>query len=92
MGSKEEIKQALHEVLEEHREKYWVDPQQHFLDHEQMKQCRSNRDKWFRNHQFVEGVISAIATGRKAGILTSVSIIVSAFLALIWYALTHPIK
>lgn len=92
MGQKEDIKEALHEVLEEHREKYWVDPQQHFLDHEQMKQCRGSRDRWLRNHGFIEGIIENIGTVKKTGIIASVGTVVSALLGLLWYILTHPIK
>jgi hypothetical protein len=63
-----EIKALLHEVLEEQRKNFWVEPEQHFLDHDMLKVCRGDRERWRRNHEFVEGVIDSASTAKKIGI------------------------
>lgn len=63
-----EIKSLMHEVLEEQRKNFWVEPEQHFLDHDMLKTCRADRDRWRRNHEFIEGMVEATGTAKKIGI------------------------
>lgn len=51
-----EIKAAVHEVIEEQRKNFWVEPERHFLDHQLLSECRKGRDEWRDNHQWVTSV------------------------------------
>jgi len=63
-----EIKELMHEVMEEQRRNFWVEPEQHFLDHDMLKSCRQDRETWRKNHDFITGVREASGTAKKAGI------------------------
>lgn len=66
--TEERFKALMHEALEEQRRTFWVEPEQHFLDHDMLKTCRADRERWRRNHEFVEGMIDSTATAKKIGI------------------------
>ena len=60
MGSKDEMREMIKEVMTEvmvrERDTFWVEPKKHFLDHEQMKECREHKDEWVENHEFISDV------------------------------------
>lgn len=66
--TEEQVEAAVHRALEEQRKHFWVEPEQHFLDHDMLKTCRADRDRWRRNHEFIEGMVEATGTAKKLGI------------------------
>ena len=51
-----EVKAALHEVLDEQRKNFWVEPEEHWRHHEQLRMCISGREEWQDNHKWVSSV------------------------------------
>lgn len=48
-----EIKAAVHEVIDEQRRNFWVEPERHWRDHELLRICEAGKDEWRLNHEFV---------------------------------------
>lgn len=53
---KEMMREVMTEVMVRERDTFWVEPKKHFLDHEQMADCRNHKDEWIANHGFVSDV------------------------------------
>lgn len=64
----QEIKKLMTEVMEEQHEKFWVSAETHYLDHQQMKDCRTHKEEWMDNHEFVSGIRRTKATVESTGL------------------------
>ena len=92
--TEDQVEAAVHRALERQREARRVEPEQHFLDHDMLKTCRADRDRWRRNHEFIEGMIDSTVMAKKIGIggmLTAVGGLALWVIKLAWgAALTGP--
>ena len=84
----EEITSAVKVALEAHQEKYWVPGEQHYQDHLMLSECRTAKQEWLKNHEFISNVRCGIDVGKK----TSIRIIVAALLTFIAGALYQFFK
>jgi len=48
-----DIKAAVHEVIEEQRQNFWVEPEEHWRHHEQLRMCVISKPEWEENHRYV---------------------------------------
>ncbi len=62
---REIIKDAVLEAVAEERKAMWIDPEQHFLDHEMLRQCRERSNEWRLNHEFVSTMRAGADVARK---------------------------
>jgi len=54
--TRDEIKQAVAEALEEHRKDFLIEAEEHYQHHLQLKSCVRSRDEWLENHKFVSDI------------------------------------
>ena len=90
-----DIKAAVHEVLEEQRRNFWVEPEQHFLDHDMLKVCRLDRDIWRENHRFITDIREGVGTAKKVGVVALVTALCGLcgyMLKLLWVAVLQGPK
>jgi len=64
---RELIREAVRDAVVEERKALWVEPEQHFLDHEMLRQCRENSDEWRRNHEFVASLRQGADVMKRTG-------------------------
>jgi len=92
--TKEEYKELIHEcvteVFEKHKKEAWVDPQQHYLDHQMLRICSANQEEMRKNHDFVTGMREGTDLVRKYSIITMVGMVVTAICAWVYYHITSP--
>jgi hypothetical protein len=53
----EEIKQAVHAALKEHKDEFWIAAEQHYQDHQALLKCRSREDERLRRTMFVNDLM-----------------------------------
>ena len=82
------IKDVLKEVLDEERKSYWVDPEQHYRDHQQLQTCNTCMPEIRKNHAFVSAIRSSADVAEKV----SVRIIVSSIVIFIIGALYATVR
>jgi len=63
----EMVRDAVREAVAEERKALWVEPEQHFLDHEMLRHCRENSDEWRRNHEFVASLRQGADVMKRTG-------------------------
>lgn len=78
----EDVKEAVHAVLDEQRKNFWVDPERHWRDHELLKICEAGKDEWRANHEFVGKIRENVDEMNKSAFKAVVSLLgVGALLA-----------
>lgn len=70
------LKLALKEVLAEERQAFWIDPEQHYQDHQQLKQCREAMTEMQKNHAFTSNIRTNTDLAKKAGIGVIISSVI----------------
>ena len=83
-----EFKAIIKEVLDEERKSYWVEPEQHYRDHQQIQSCKECMPEIRKNHTFVSAVRSSANVAEKV----SVRIIVSSIVIFIIGALYATVR
>jgi len=83
-----EFKAIIKEVLDEERKSYWVEPEQHYRDHQQIQFCKEGMPEIQKNHAFV----SAVRAKTKVAETVSVRIIVSSIVVFIIGAIYATVK
>lgn len=93
--SREEIEDivsaCVRQVFEEERSSFFIDPERHYQHHQLLEQCAVGRDRWRRNHEFVEGVMAGAETAKKVGITTAIGIFVSFIIGAVLLAIKHEV-
>jgi len=74
--TKDEIKAALKEAIEEHHSDFWVPAEKHYQHHQQMDLCQESKPEWEANHRFMSDVRKSGAVVKK----TSWSILAAALI------------
>ena len=82
-----DIKAAVHEVLDEQRKNFWVDPERHWRDHELLKICEAGKDEWRANHDFVEGIRKNVDEMKRSAFKSTVALLGVGVLLLCSYIL-----
>ena len=80
------IKEIVKDAIEEKHTEFWVDAEQHYLDHKQMLECRSNQSQWEENHKFVKGMRDSKEMVKKVTLRVAVTTLVTAGIAWILYS------
>lgn len=75
------IKDAVRDVIKEERKSFWVEPEQHYLDHELLKSCRVSAEDRRNNHEFVARVRRNLEDTRGVVLKSIIGFIVLASLA-----------
>ena len=80
------IQTVVSEVYKQHKETFWVDPEQHFLDHQLIRGCAMHQDEMKKNHDFVSDLRRGTGLVRKVTIMTAIG---TAIPAMIWWIIYH---
>jgi hypothetical protein len=78
-----DIKAAVHEELDEQRQNFWVEPEEHWRHHEQLRECMTGKPEWSKNHEFISDIRRGAWQIKK----TSLGVIVAALMAILLYKL-----
>jgi len=79
MTEHEKLVAAVKDAFDQCQKEFYVPNPQHFMDHEQLKECRERQDLWRQNHEWVAAMRTGEATAKKTGI----KIIVGAFVTFV---------
>ena len=91
-ATKEEIKAAIKEALQEERDEFWGPQPQHYMDHQMLANCRPGQDEWRKNHELVSAVRTGMSWGKKATIGT-IAVSTLIFVAgAIWMAIKAALR
>lgn len=94
--SREEIQDivsaCVRQVFEEERSSFWVAPERHYQHHQLLEQCSVDREKWKKNHEFVEEWRGTVGTGKKIGFVTAMTSISAFIIGAIWLAIKHAVQ
>jgi len=91
-ATKEEIKAAIKEALQEERDEFWVPQPQHYMDHQMLANCRQGQDEWRKNHEFVSAVRTGMSWGKKASIVTIAIATITFIGGAIWMAIKAALR
>lgn len=69
----DEFKMILKEVMEEERKSFWIEPERHYQDHQQVMACHKNMEEIRKNHDFISSVRSGAKIAQKAGITVAIT-------------------
>ena len=83
----EELVRALEMALENHREKFGVEDEQHYQDHLMIQGCRENSEDMRLNHEFTTDVRKSIGLVKVTSIRAAVTLVVTAAIGFFWYVL-----
>jgi len=88
--NKEDMEEMLKSVMRSELGDLYVDRQEHFLDHQQLRKCRDPKEVLRRqkNHDFV----SAVRQGSEIAKTATVRTCVTAFIGFVGYAAWYYIK
>ena len=84
------IKECIDEVWTKHKEEFWVDPEQHYLDHQLLRGCAANQQEMKANHEFVTELRRGTGLVKKLTLVTSVTTAISGFIYWVFYHLKNP--
>lgn len=79
------IAQAVKEAMDEKHATFWIEAEQHYLDHQQLAECRQTRPEWIENHKFVSEIRETKAFIKRTSIKLIVASVVGAIIS--WVAL-----
>ena len=49
----EKVETCVYQAFHTYKQEYFVEPEGHYQDHLQMKQCRENKKEWKDNHRII---------------------------------------
>jgi len=86
------IKEAVRDAIAEERRNLWVEPEQHFLDHDMLRQCRENSDEWRRNHEFIASMREGASIMKKTSWRLAGGAVITFLAASAWLAFKQAIE
>ncbi len=86
------VREAVAEAVQAERQQLWVDPEQHFLDHEMLRRCRENSEEWRRNHEFVAGLREGAEIMRKTGWRVAATSALTFLAVSVWLAIKEYVR
>lgn len=82
----EQIAEAIKKGIDDKHAALWVEAGQHYLDHQQLAECRATKSEWTKNHEFVSSLRSSADMVKKVTLRTAVGLLVTAFIGWILYS------
>ena len=67
---KQEVKDAVHEAMEEKLGQFFIEREEHYQDHLYVKDMRKDKEGHYLDHKLVSGVRDGIGTAKKASLWT----------------------
>ena len=86
----EAIAGAVKTAIEQKHAEFWIEAEQHFLDHQQLAECRQLKGEWLKNHEFTAELRKNTNTAKRIILKTTIGGIVTAIIAWIVYHATTP--
>ena len=77
---------VVKQAIEEKHTEFWVDAEQHYLDHSQLKVCREQKEEWMANHEFMSEIRGSTATIKKISLRTAIVVLTTGALAWVAWA------
>ena len=79
---RKEIKEAVLDAIKSERKTLWIDPEQHFLDHEMLRHCRLTSEESRKNHEFISSARAGVEimkkTSVRVGTMAALGVIITA--------------
>ena len=88
--SEQRLKEIVRDAIDEKHTEFWVDAEQHYLDHNQIKMCREHKEEWVENHRVMTEIRGSAETVKKISVRTAVVVITTA--ALGWLAYVFNLR
>lgn len=86
------VSSCVRQVFEEERTSFFIEPEKHYQHHQLMAQCMSGRDRWRKNHEFVEEIQGNLAKVKSAGFITAFLSILGFIGAALVFYVKHGIQ
>lgn len=91
--TKEEYKAILKDCIEEvwnaHSKEWFIEPKEHFLQHQFLLNCSKESEEMKKNHEFVTELRKGTSLIKKVGVTAAVTTAVSAIVYWVYWHITH---
>ena len=74
---KKDIRETLIKTLEEKHNDFWIEAEQHYLDHKQCQECQGYQEDWKKDHEFIKGWRESTGYVRKQSLRVAVGTVVA---------------